>query len=92
MISPGTVPLRLHTMVSRSFLLEEMHRDLSPHGEVLGCVALPNTAVVLAKGDVEPPVEGVRNAPRLLHTLPHLLGVRTKTADGVAPVIGGRMA
>src|SRR5262245_31316216 len=92
MIPPRTVPLRLHTMVIGSCLLEEIHCDMSPHGEVLGCVALPDTAVVLAKGDVEYPGEGVLEGPMALHTFPNLFRVRTKTADVVAPVIGGLMA
>jgi hypothetical protein len=92
MIPPRTVPVRLHTMGMGSFVREEIHGDRSQHGEVLGGVALPDTAVVLATGEVEPPGEGVLDGPMPWHTFPHLLRVRTKRADGVAPVIGGLMA
>jgi hypothetical protein len=91
-IPPRTVSLRLHPLVIRSFVREEMHGAMSPHGEVLGCVALPNTAVVLAKSEVEPPVAGVLEGPMPVPTFPHLLGVRAKTADVGAPLSGGLMA
>ena len=89
MSPPGTVPLRFHPVFMSPLLLEKIHRDRPEHGEVFGCVALANAALVLATGEIEPPVQGVRHGPMPWHTFPDLLGVRTKTADVVAPLIGG---
>jgi phosphatidylserine/phosphatidylglycerophosphate/cardiolipin synthase-like enzyme len=86
-VPTSAVSLHRHPVTACLFLLEQGQCEMPEQREVFGSVPLAKTAVVLAKGAIEPPVACVFTGPVAPHTLGHPLGVQTKAADVVASFI-----
>jgi hypothetical protein len=91
MVPTGAVSLHLHALPVCLFLLEEIQSHMREHCEVFAGVAVANTAVVVAKSEVEHPMERVLYRPVVPNTLRYSLGIQAETADVVASLIQHRV-
>src|SRR5204863_8255730 len=75
--------LHRHTPPAR-MLLEQGQCEAVQPGKILTYILLPNTRVVLAKGDIQTPVAAILNAPVTPHRTGKLLDAHRQATDVVA--------
>ena len=83
LVPAGLEALGLDPGLRRGVLVEEVEGDVAQDGEVLGGVAGPDAALVLAEGDVEHPVEAVLDAPVVADGAGEGVGVPGEAAEVV---------
>jgi len=71
----GLLAPRPHADPGCSIPPHEVNGDLAQNGQVARCRAIPNAAVILAKGDIQDPMEPVVSRPEGFHLRPLSEGV-----------------